>query len=112
MITALSPSSWPSAVLEADRPVLVVCSAPWCAPCRLLIPLLEGLHEEDRSTWALYKLDTEDHSALAESLELRSLPTVILFLQGREADRLVGLRSSSALRQWIHGFMEDWAAPR
>jgi len=83
-----------------DLPVLVDFWAAWCAPCRMLAPVLEDVARR-RIDVRIAKVDTEAEPALAARFAIRSLPTLVLLLRGREIARLSGAVPATALMDWL-----------
>ncbi len=92
-----------SEVLEASRtmPVLVDFWAPWCAPCRQLMPVLETLATEYAGRIRLAKVNTDEQPELAGQIGIRSLPTVVLFKESRPVDHFVGVVPEAQIRQML-----------
>lgn len=90
-------------VLEKSRRVPVVADfwAAWCAPCRVLMPLLQKLAEEYQGKFLLAKIDTDQQQDLAARWGIRSLPTVKLFKNGRVVDEFLGALPESAIRSLL-----------
>jgi len=88
-------------VLEKSRhaPVLVDFWAPWCAPCRQLMPILDRLAEEYAGGLILAKINTDEEQQLAVQLGIRSLPTVALFKDGKVVTQFVGAIPEAQVRQ-------------
>ncbi len=87
-------------VLASERRgVLVDFWSPWCAPCRVLKPHLERMAAAREGAWRFVAVDTEAEPALAEAFEVKSLPTLILFREGRESHRFTGTAMLSAIEQ-------------
>jgi putative thioredoxin len=92
-----------SGVVEASAqiPVLVDFWAPWCAPCRQLMPLLERLANEYSGRFQLAKVNTEEEQQLAQQLGIRSLPTVVLFKDRTSVDHFVGVVPEAEIRAML-----------
>lgn len=101
----VSESDFEREVLRSDRPVLVDFWAPWCAPCRMVEPTLEALAREHPNIIKVAKVNVDENPGLANKYGTMSIPTMIVFNGGREADRWVGALPEQALRsrvaRWI-----------
>ncbi len=85
--------------------VLVDFYANWCGPCRMLAPVLEQVAEELKGKASIAKLDIDMAPTTTEGLEITSVPTVILFKNGKEVNRIVGLRDADFLLKFIRSAM-------
>jgi thioredoxin 1 len=85
-------------VLDAEKPVLVDFWAPWCGPCRMVAPVLEELAGDYAERLTIAKVNTDEHQEVASRLGVRGIPTLILFSQGREVERIVGALPKGALQ--------------
>jgi putative thioredoxin len=99
-------------VLEKSRhtPVLVDFWAPWCAPCRQLLPILDRLAEEYAGGLILAKINTDEEQQLAVQLGIRSLPTVALFKDGKVVTQFVGALREAQVRQRLQAHLPATAA--
>ncbi|MCL2030571.1 MAG: thioredoxin [Oscillospiraceae bacterium] len=88
----LSAADFTEAVLKSPQPVLVDFWAPWCGPCRALAPVIDALAEKYAGRARVGKLNVDDEGALAAQYGVMSIPTVVLFKDGKEVERTVGLR--------------------
>ena len=86
----VTDASFDKDVLQSDVPVLVDFWAPWCAPCRMVSPAVEEVANEFSGKIKVAKVNTDENPQRAGSLGIRGIPTLILFKDGREADRIVG----------------------
>jgi len=102
-IVTLTAANFDSVVIDGsfDRPVLVDFWADWCAPCRMLMPILAKLVEEYGGKFILAKLNTEEEQALAAQFGIRSLPTVQLFKEGRPVDQFMGALPETQIREFL-----------
>ncbi|GIX50627.1 MAG: thioredoxin [Limisphaera sp.] len=88
-----------TAVLDAERPVLVDFYAPWCGPCRMLAPLLERMAAEWSERVDFVKVNVDEAPELALRYGITGVPTLLLFSKGLPVDRVVGLIQPQALEQ-------------
>ncbi|MFD2113702.1 thioredoxin [Thiorhodococcus fuscus] len=102
-VVIVTAENFQSIVLDGsfDRPVLVDFWAEWCAPCRMLMPLLAKLADEYGGRFLLAKVNTEEEQALAAQFGIRSLPTVQLFREGRAVDQFMGALPEPQIREFL-----------
>jgi putative thioredoxin len=99
-------------VIEASTlaPVLIDFWAPWCGPCKTLGPMLEKLEAEYGGKWKLAKVNVDENQELAAHFQVRSIPHVVAFADGRPVDQFIGVLPEGQLRQFIDGLIPDAAA--
>ncbi|MEP6647789.1 MAG: thioredoxin [Saprospiraceae bacterium] len=82
-------------------PVLVDFWAPWCGPCRVLSPILEIIAEEQKDSWKLVKINTEENENLADQYQVMSIPAVKLFYRGEVVHEFLGALSRQMILDWL-----------
>ena len=80
---------------------LVDFFADWCGPCRMLSPVIEEVAGEMHGSVTFGKVDIDHSQKIASTFQVTSVPTLILFKDGKEVNRLVGLRDAAAIKQFI-----------
>lgn len=102
-VLTVTAANFQSVVIEGsfERPVLVDFWADWCAPCKMLMPLLAQLADVYEGRFLLAKVDTETEQDLAAQFGIRSLPTVQLFKDGRAVDQFMGALPESQVREFL-----------
>ncbi len=86
-------------VIQSSLPALVEFGAPWCQPCKRLEPELEKMQEALDGKMQLFHVNVDESPDLAVRLGIMSVPTIILFIQGREQERSQGLQSLARLME-------------
>jgi thioredoxin 2 len=90
-----------SSVVESPVPVLADFWAPWCGPCRMVAPAVEKAATDLAGRLKVVKINTDDQPELQARFGVQSIPTLVLFENGREKDRVIGARPAPALRSWL-----------
>lgn len=98
----LTSENFENEVLKSDKNVLVDFWASWCGPCKMLAPTIEAIAEECDG-FKVGKVNVDDEPDLAQAYGISSIPTLILFKDGKAADMMVGLRSKDEIVKWAEG---------
>lgn len=97
----LTDQSFSRFINKNDLPIVVDFWASWCGPCKMMAPVFSKLSEQMQSQLRFAKVNTEEAQQISSQLGIRSIPTLILYHQGKEIDRLAGALPEPQLRQWI-----------
>lgn len=96
MAKTFTAQNFQAEVLKSEKPVLVDFWATWCGPCKCQAPIIDQLAEEG---YCVGKVNVDEEPMLAQQFQIMSIPTMIIFRDGREIERLVGLNSRETLKQ-------------
>ena len=99
MAEILTTETFKEKVTEAKGTVLVDFFATWCGPCKMIAPAVEQLAEEYAGKAAVYKLDVDETQDIAMQYGIMSIPTLVFFKDGQEAERIRGALSAAELRE-------------
>lgn len=100
-ITEFTDSNFATEVLEASEPVLVDFWAPWCGPCRQIIPLIEEISGENEGSAKVGKVNIDDNPQSAQQYGVSSIPTLMIFKGGEVVARFVGVQPKIKLQEAI-----------
>lgn len=97
----VTKNTFDTEIQGANTPVLVDFWAPWCGPCRMLSPVLDELAGEMSGQVKILKVNVDEEPELASKFGVMTIPTVIAFKQGKEANKVVGFRSKEDFKNMI-----------
>ncbi len=96
---AVTDSTFDQIVLKSSNPVLVDFWATWCRPCQMVAPILEELTKEYAGKLTIAKLDVDQNQQTAAQYHVMSIPTMIIFKQGKPVANIVGFKPKDKLKQ-------------
>lgn len=90
-----------------DKVVLADFGAPWCAPCKAIEPCIKAMIQQYEGKALIIEINIDEQGALATDYSVQSIPTLIIFDDGREVKRLVGLQSVETIEQSLNEALEN-----
>lgn len=100
-VKEVSDSNFEQVVLQSNRPVLVDFWAEWCGPCRTLAPTVEAVAEQYAGAARVSKLNVDDNPATTQRYGIQGIPTLIVFKDGEEKERIIGVASEEEISRAI-----------
>lgn len=98
---AVTDATFEQEVLKSSTPIIVDFWAEWCGPCRMLTPILEELSSEITNKATIVKVNIDQNPQIASQLGVRSIPTMILFKDGKAISNMVGVNPKLKIKTWI-----------
>jgi thioredoxin 1 len=100
-IVHLSDNEFSKEVLQSKQPVLVDFWAPWCAPCKMIAPILDGISQEYEGRLKVCKIDIDKNQGAAAKYQVLSIPTLLFFKDGKVATQLMGVRPEAEIKKTV-----------
>lgn len=105
-VTDVTDQSFENDVLKSDKPVLVDFWAEWCHPCKMLSPAVHQVAETYEGKAKVVKMNVDDNTQVPPRFGIKGIPTLILFKNGAEAERVVGSTSKESISRMIDRALE------
>lgn len=106
-IILLSEQNWETEITNSDLPVVVDFWAEWCAPCRMMAPILEEIKREYQGKIKVGKLNVDENSTIAGQYRIMGIPTLLFFRSGKIVDKVVGIVSRKTLDDKIGKLLKE-----
>lgn len=98
-------NSFDEVISGSDVPVLVDFYATWCGPCKLMASILEEVNAQMKDRLQIVKIDSDKYQELASKYHIQALPTLVLFKNGQQVDRIEGVLQTPQLMQRLQSFL-------
>lgn len=104
-VSQVKDSSFYKEVIKSSCPVLVDFWAQWCGPCRMIAPVIDEIAQEYSNKLKVVKLDVDNNPDTAKEYGIRSIPTLMVFINGQKVDTVIGAVPKSALLNKIYKYL-------
>ena len=104
-VTSVTNDTFDSVVIEAKTPVLVDFWATWCGPCKIIAPVVEELAKEYEGKVTFAKVNTDENADLASRFNIRGIPTLMFFKEGKMVDQVVGAVPKAQLKSKLDSLL-------
>ena len=101
----ITDSNFDEKINNSQLPILVDFWAEWCGPCKQIGPILEEIGEAKKDKLKIFKLNVDENPEIPQKYNVRGIPTLMLFKEGKLIDTKVGSLPKSALNDWINSFL-------
>lgn len=103
MLVEITDQNFEEEVKNSDKLVLVDFWAPWCGPCKMLGPILEELGSELKNV-KIVKMNIDEHLAIPSEMGIRSIPTMMIFKDGKNIDTKLGVLPKNTIKSWLQQY--------
>jgi thioredoxin 1 len=106
LVCQVMDSTFDQEVLNHNKPVLVDFWAPWCGPCRMVAPVIEEIAADYQDSIKVVKVNTDDNPSTATEYGIRSIPTLMIFKDGKRVDTVIGAVPKSTLASTLNKYIQ------
>ena len=93
-------------IINERKPTIVDFFATWCGPCKMLSPILEKVEEDSKGEFNIVKIDVDESYDVAKKYGIMSVPTMIIFKDGDEQEKIVGLRQKNQIEDAVRNYID------
>lgn len=93
-------------IISESKPTIVDFFATWCGPCKMLSPILEKVEEDSKGEFNIVKIDVDESYDVAKKYGIMSVPTMIIFKDGDEQEKIVGLRQKNQIEDAVRNYID------
>ena len=104
-MTEITKDNFAKEVANSKEPVLIDFWAPWCMPCKIIAPAVEALSKDLKGKVKVCKSNIDDSPELATDLSILNIPTLLLFKNGQEVSRMIGVNSKEAIEAKVKSLL-------
>lgn len=104
-VREITEAEFDKEVLESNLPVLVDFWAPWCGPCKMLLPVIDEIHDEYEGRLKILKVNVDDEAGLAQRFNIMTIPTLIIFKDGDIVFQEAGAKTKEMVEDIINEYI-------
>ena len=105
MINSLDSNNFQSVISTSKLPIVIDLWAEWCGPCKMLLPIIEKVSQKLLDKVNFYKVNIDENPDIAEKFNVRTIPTLLVFLDGKVVATHSGLMEAESLEKWIENHL-------
>ena len=105
MAKELTSANFQEKVIKGDKVTLVDFFAPWCGPCQMMGPVIDELAKDMEGKADIYKVNVDENGDLANQFQVMSIPTLVIFKEGKPVNQLVGFQSKDQIAKALEAAM-------